>query len=193
MRALKIAGAAIAAVIAVIALLLVIGIPSGLPDLGNPGAGRARDRLSADHRWRHQDRHLAVAQRDAERHHAAGPEGPRHQQSPDRRPASQADITLASLWSGQPRSPNSSSTARCLNLPLLRERAARRRRRGSSRRRRTAGAATIDHVTVTDGTVVFSNLRDRVESRIDGINADAAIGGDRKIKSPAARAPASSR
>ena len=35
---------------------------------------------------------------------------------------------------------------------------------------------------MTDGTIEFSNLRDRVDNRIDGINADAVIGGDRKIK-----------
>ena len=37
-------------------------------------------------------------------------------------------------------------------------------------------------MTVTDGTIEFSNLRDRVDSRIDGINADARIGADRTIK-----------
>jgi AsmA protein len=39
----------------------------------------------------------------------------------------------------------------------------------------------IDRVTIADGALVFSNLRDRVENRIDGINATAAIGADRKI------------
>ena len=42
--------------------------------------------------------------------------------------------------------------------------------------------SAIERVTVTDGTMVFSNLRDRVENRIDGINAEQPIGGDRKIK-----------
>ena len=35
---------------------------------------------------------------------------------------------------------------------------------------------------MTDGTVVFSNLRDRVENRIEGINAEVSIGADRKVK-----------
>jgi hypothetical protein len=35
---------------------------------------------------------------------------------------------------------------------------------------------------VTDAAIVFSNLRDRVENRIDGLNADASIGADRKIR-----------
>ena len=36
-------------------------------------------------------------------------------------------------------------------------------------------------MTVTDGTIVFSNLRDRVDNRIEGINANAVIGADRNI------------
>src|SRR6202011_4028707 len=44
-----------------------------------------------------------------------------------------------------------------------------------------ADAPAIDRVTVTDGAVEFFNLRDHVQNRIDGINANAVIGGDRKI------------
>jgi AsmA protein len=44
-----------------------------------------------------------------------------------------------------------------------------------------ADAFSIDHVIVTGGTMVFSNLRDRVEDRIETINADATVGSDRKI------------
>jgi AsmA protein len=43
-------------------------------------------------------------------------------------------------------------------------------------------AVAIDRVTITDGAIAFSNPRDRVENRIDGINASALIGGDRKIR-----------
>ena len=88
MRALKIAGAAIAAVIVVIALLLVIGIPSGFL------TSAIQERVERETGYKlainggDQDRPLAVAQRHAERRHAAGPEGPRHQQPPDREPAS---------------------------------------------------------------------------------------------------------
>jgi AsmA protein len=39
----------------------------------------------------------------------------------------------------------------------------------------------IDRITVTDGTIVLSSLRDRVENRVEGINASATIGGDRKV------------
>ncbi|XIA65478.1 hypothetical protein ACFIOY_03915 [Bradyrhizobium sp. TZ2] len=61
MRALKIAGAAIAAVIAVIALLLVIGIPSGFLTAQIQEKGRARDRLQARHQRRREDWAVAVA------------------------------------------------------------------------------------------------------------------------------------
>ena len=36
-------------------------------------------------------------------------------------------------------------------------------------------------MTITDGTIAFANLRDRVENRIEGINAAASVGTDRKI------------
>ena len=68
-----------------------------------------------------------------------------------------------------------------LYLPLLRERL-RRPRRGQHAAAAGAAKATIEHVKITDGKVVFSKLRDRVESRIEAINADAAIGRDRKVK-----------
>ena len=55
-----------------------------LPDIGNPGAGRARNRLQARDQWRDQDRSVATAQRHPERRRAAGPEGRRDQQPPDR-------------------------------------------------------------------------------------------------------------
>ena len=41
---------------------------------------------------------------------------------------------------------------------------------------------TIEHVSVTGGTIMFSNLRDRVENRIETINADITIDADRKIR-----------
>ncbi len=73
-----------------------------------------------------------------------------------------------------------------LNVPLLRERRAAAKP-ASSRQAPSSGAAhqdapKIERVTVTDGTVVFSNLRDRVENRIEGISANAVIGADRKIR-----------
>ena len=43
------------------------------------------------------------------------------------------------------------------------------------RRPGATDAFSIEHVSVTGGTIVFSNLRDRVENRIETINADITI------------------
>jgi AsmA protein len=45
-----------------------------------------------------------------------------------------------------------------------------------------AAAVIIKRVTVTDGTIVFANPRDRVENRIGSINVVAVINADRSIK-----------
>ena len=189
MRALKIAGAAIAAVVVVIALLLVIGIPSGFLTAADPGAGRARDRLQARHQWRRQDRPVAVAQHHAERRHAAGSEGPRHQpplhrrQHPGRRDARQPVGRQAADHRTRHHPPGGERAA-----------AARARQGRQSRRRGPPPASrgdafSIEHISVTGGTVVFSNLRDRVENRIETINADIAIDADRKIDADRQRPP----
>jgi len=62
----EIAGAATAAVIVVLALLLIIGIPSGFLTSEIPGPGRTRSRISADDIRRDQNRPVAKAQRDAD-------------------------------------------------------------------------------------------------------------------------------
>ena len=41
-------------------------------------------------------------------------------------------------------------------------------------------AFAVNRVTISDGAVVFSSPRDGVENRIDGINADARAGADRR-------------
>ena len=61
MRVLKIAGAAIVAVIVVIALLLMIKNPSGFLTSAIQDRVKARDRLQARSEWREQIRRLAVA------------------------------------------------------------------------------------------------------------------------------------
>ena len=97
----------------------------------------------------------------------------------------QADITLASVWSGQPQITELVITRPVLYVPLLRERAGAvtaSPRQASPPGEADANAPAINRVTIADGAVAFSNLRDRVENRIDGINAEALIGGDRKIR-----------
>ena len=71
-------------------------------------------------------------------------------------------------------------------MPLLRERIAAPKAASSSPAASSheagSDAPAIERITVTDGTVMFSNLRDRVENRIERIGANAVVGADRKIR-----------
>jgi AsmA protein len=179
MRALKIAGAAIGAVVVVIALLLVIGIPSGFM------TQQIQQRVERETGYR-----LTIngstkiglwpslnvtlndvmlqdpAQRDINNRLTAA--------------SIQADVTLASVWSGKPQISELVIVRPVLNLPLERERI---KDANPPARRASADAAfTVEHVSLTGGTIVFSNLRDRVENRIESINADVTIDGDRRIR-----------
>ena len=182
MRVLKIAGAAIAAVFVVVALLLIIGVPSGfltseiqarveretgyrLTIAGSSKIGiwpslnvTLNDLTLQDPKDRDGNHRLTVG-------------------------SVQADVTLSSLWSGRPQVTELVINKPVLHLPLLRERSGQLI--SSARPAASPGAsdqATIDRITVTDGAAVFSNLRDRVENRIEGINAEVNIGADRKVK-----------
>jgi AsmA protein len=183
MRVLKIAGAAILAVIVVAALLLMIGIPSGFMTQA------IQDRVERETGYR-----IAVSgairlgiwpslnvtlnditvqdpkTRDADSRLTIG--------------SVQANIPLRSALSGRPQISEFVINKPFLTIPLRRERDARID--NSARPATPPGDATandfaVDHIKITDGAVVFRNLRDRVENRIDGINADAMIGADRQI------------
>ena len=181
MRALKFAGVALAAILVVIALLLVVGVPSGF--LTSTIAAR----VERDTGYR-----LAIAgaskislwptlnvtlnditltdpkDRDGTNTITVG--------------RLQADMTLSSAWSGQPEISELVVTAPVPHVPLLRE---RRREAPATKPVASTGedaAVTIQRVTVTDGTIVFSNPRDRVENRIGNINVDAVINADRSIQ-----------
>jgi AsmA protein len=179
MRALKIAGAAVATVIVVIALLLVIGVPSGFltsaiqerveRDSGYKLAINGSTKIGI---WPS----LNVTIKDVTL------QDPRDRDITNRLTAAsiEADVTLSSVWSGKPEITELVIVRPVLNLPLQRE-------RSRDIPARTAGSAavpsfSIEHVVVTGGTVVFSNLRDRVERRIEGLNADAIMTSDRKIR-----------
>jgi AsmA protein len=188
MRALKIAGSAVAAVIVIVALLLVIGIPSGFL------TSAIQERVERDTGYR-----LTIA---GSTKIGLWPtlnvtlndvtlEGP--QKSGDRDTGNhlsvgniQADMTLASLWSGHPEVTDLVITRPVLTVPLRRERSAAPAtaspKPSASSPQASSNAPTIERIKVTDATIVFSNPRDRVEDRIEGINADAAIGADRKIR-----------
>jgi AsmA protein len=183
MKALKIAGAAIAAVIVVAVLLLVIGIPSGFL------TSEIQTRVERETGWR-----LTIA---GSTKISIWPtlnvtlnditlQDPKDRDGTNRLTVGsvQADVTLGSVWSGRPQITELVVTRPVLQRPLLRERVAvaAPTPRPATAREGDANAPGIERVTVTDGAIVFSNLRDRVENRIDGINAQVQIGGDRNIK-----------
>jgi AsmA protein len=180
MRALKIAGAAIAAVIVVIALLLVIGIPSSFL------TAQIQDRVERATGYKLTINggvriglwpSLNVARNDVTL------QDPKEHDSDNRITASsiQADMTLASVWAGKPEISELVVVRPVVNVPLQRERlqeAAAPAKPSTT----SANAVSIEHISVTGGTVVFSNLRDRVENRIETINADIMVDADRKIR-----------
>ena len=182
MRVVKIAGAAIAAVIVVAALLLIVGVPSGFLT----SEIQARVERETGYRltiagsskigiWPS----LNVTLNDVTL------QDPKDRDGSSRLTVGsvQADVTLSSLWSGRPQVTELVIKKPVLHVPLLRERSGQLI--SSARPAPAPGGsdkAAIDRITVTDGTVVFSNLRDRVENRIEGINAEASIGADRKVK-----------
>jgi len=185
MKALKIAGGAIAAIIVVAALILMIGIPSGFL------TSAIQERVERETGYR-----LTIA---GSTKIGLWPslnvtindvtlEGPKDRDASNRLTVGsiQADITLASVWSGHPDITELSINRPLLNVPLLRERRAAPKP-APSKQASSSGVADqdtpkIERIKVADGTVVFSNQRDRVENRIDGISADAVIGVDRKIR-----------
>ncbi|MGX1318560.1 AsmA protein [Bradyrhizobium sp. USDA 377] len=179
MRAVKFAGAAVAAVIIVIALLLVVGIPSGF--LTSTIASRVESatgyRLSIDGTtkislWPT----LNVTLNDLTL------ADPKDRSGITRLTIDsvQADMSLSSVWSGTPEIRELIVTHPVLYQPLLRERLPNAGAATKPIALDTAGA-TIDRVKVTDGEVAFARLRDRVEGRISAINADAVVGRDRKV------------
>ena len=179
MRALKIAGAVIVAVIAVIAGLLIVGIPSGFltstiqdrveRETGYKLAINGSTRIGI---WPS----LNVTIKDVTL------QDPQDREITNRLTAAriEAEVTLASVWAGKPEITELVIVRPVVNLPLQRERT--RSIPAKSTGSAAAAAFSVEHVVVTGGTVVFSNLRDRVESRIEGINADAIMGSDRKVR-----------
>ena len=181
MRALKIAGAAIGAVIVVIALLLVIGIPSGFM------TSQIQERVERATGYKLTINggtrigiwpSLNITLNDVTL------QDPRDRDANNRITAGsiQADVTLASVWAGRPQITELVIVRPVVNVPLQRERVKDAAPAAKSSTAGTGEAFTIEHVSITGGTIVFANLRDRVESRIETINADVTIDGDRKIR-----------
>ena len=175
MRALKIASAAIATVLVVAALLLIIGIPSGFL------TSAIQDRVERETGYRLSIAgatriglwpSLNVTMNDATL------EGPKDRDAGNRLTVGsiEADMTLRSVWSGRPEITRLAIIRPVLNVPLLRERNTAPKPASSrpAASPHEANAPAIERITVNDGTIVFSHLRDRVERRIEGINADEA-------------------
>jgi AsmA protein len=183
MRALKIAGAALAVLIVAVIALLTIGIPSSLVT----SAIQARVERETGYRiaiagairlgvWPS----LNVTLRDVSL------VDPKDREVSDRLTIDsvQAYFPLQSLLSDHPQIGELTIVRPVLHLPLIRERSRhidRPARTSSSSGTKGGKVLPLDHVTITGGTMVFSNLQDRVENRIDGINADATAGADRQI------------
>jgi AsmA protein len=180
MRALKIAGAVIGAVVVAIAVLLVVGIPSGFltaeiqqrveRETGYKLAINGRARIGV---WPS----LNITLNDVTMQHPKDRDINRHFSAA----SIEAEVTLASLWAGKPHITELVIIRPVANLPLRRE----RDRDAAPAPRPAAGKPsetfTIEHISVSGGTVILSNVRDRVENRIETVNADIAIDANRKV------------
>lgn len=179
MRAVKFAGAAVAAIIVVIALLLVIGIPSGF--LTATIASRVEQasgyRLTIDGTtkislWPT----LNLTLNDLTL------QDPKDRSGITRLTIDsvQADMSLASVWSGRPDISEIVVTHPVMYQPLLRERLPNADASPKPLALDIDGAS-IDRVKITNGEVAFSRVRDRIDGRISAINAEAIMGRDRKV------------
>jgi AsmA protein len=182
MRALKIAGAAIGAILVGLVLLLIIGIPSGFLT----SEIQARVERETGYRltiagatkiglWPSLNVSLSDVTLEAPKDH----DGPTRVTVGSVR----ADITLKSLWAGHPQITELEIVRPVLYGRLLRERDSQAA--PASIPAKSAGGSDgpmIDHIKITDGSMVLSDVRDRVENRIDGINADIRLGADRNVK-----------
>lgn len=179
MRAVKFAGAALAAIIVVIALLLVIGIPSGF--LTATIASRVEQasgyRLTIDGTtkislWPT----LNVTLNDLTL------QDPKDRSGITRVTIDsvQADMSLASVWSGRPDISEIVFTHPVLYEPLLRERLPNADASPKPLALDMDGAS-IGRVKITNGEIAFSRLRDRIDGGISAINAEAIMGRDRKV------------
>ena len=180
MKAVKFAGAAVAAVIIVIALLLVIGIPSGFLT----SAITARVESATGYRltiagttkislWPT----LNVTLNDLTL------QDPKDRSGITRLTVDsvQADMSLSSAWSGHPKISELVVTHPVLYQPLLRQRLPHAASASKPAVPPAAGDVSIDRIKISDGEVAFSVARDRVESRLSEINADAIVDADRKV------------
>jgi AsmA protein len=180
MKALKLAGAAIAAVIVILALLMVVGIPSGFL------TSAIQDRVERQTGYK-----LTIA---GSTKISLWPtlnvnlseltlQDPKDRDGTSRITIDnlQADVSLSSVWSGHPHVSELVVTKPVLYRALLRERTQESAPR-SMKPAPEAEPVSIDRIKITDGAIIASNPRDHFEHRIEGINANVVIDADRKLK-----------
>jgi AsmA protein len=180
MRALKYTGAAVAALVLIAAVLLFVGMPSGFL------TSTIQDRVERASGYR-----LTIA---GATKISLWPtlnvtlndltlQDPKDRDGSSRITVGslQADMALSSIWSGHPKLSELVITKPVIYVPLLRE---RNRTLGSSKpaSSNAEDAFAIDRVSIIDGAVHMSNARDRVENRIDGINAKVTFGANRNAR-----------
>ena len=186
MKALKTASMVIGAIVVIAALFLIVGIPSSF--LTSSMVERVE---------RETGYHLTIAgstriglwpsfhvtMRDVTLERPSAPE------SGNRLTVGslEADVTIASLWSGHPEITELVINRPDVRVPLLRERQRDADVRANTTSRPNAvsdngsSLPKIGRITVTDGTVTFFNTRDHVENRLEAIGAHATIDADRHL------------
>jgi AsmA protein len=186
MKALKIVGIVIGAIVVMAALLLLIGVPSGFMTSSMAErveretgyhltiAGSTRIGL-----WPS----LHVTMRDVTLERLSDPESSNRVTVGSMK----ADVTLASLWSGHPEVTELVINHPDIRVPLRRERPRDADVRANTTTRPAAapdndsGSPKIGRITVTGGTVTFFNTRDHVENRLEAVSARATIDADRHL------------
>src|ERR1700684_464543 len=152
MRALKIAGPAIAAVIVVVALLLLVGIPSGFL------TSKIQDRVERETGYRLTIAGATKIGTCPSLHVTMNDltlEDPQHRDTSKRLTVGsvEADVTLRSVWSGQPQITELAIVHPTVYVPLLRERIATptsSSRPAPSSSETDTKAFAVDHVKITD-------------------------------------------
>src|SRR3954469_1910740 len=155
MKALKIAGAVIAAVVVAIGLLLVIGIPSGFL------TAQIQERVERETGYK-----LAInggariglwpspttTLNDVKVHHPKDRDINRHFAAA----SIEADVTLASLWAGKPHITELVIIRPVVDFPRRRERVSEANPPAKPAAGKTSEAFSIEHISVTGGTIVFA-------------------------------------
>ena len=183
MRTFKIAGAVVAAaVIVVLALVLTVGIPSGFLTSG------IEDRVEQETGYR-----LTIAGTTKIRLWPSlnvtlsdlTVQDPKDRDGTSRVTIGsiQADMTLSSAWSGHPHIRELIISNPVVNLPLLREHTRLASPAGKPAiALNDSDAVRIDRVKIANGAIVFANAHDRVEQRVDNLNAVATIDAEHKVR-----------